>query len=172
MSNQMKARRLSLAAISFVVFLAGCTPAAPPSAPPDTHDADAKAIKGVEAAWVQAFATKDVDRVAAFYTDDASVFLQAAPILNGIPAIKAALKPMIADRNFSLSFAADKVDIAKSGDLGYSQGAYTMTYSSSKGKKTVAEKGKYVTIFKKQTDGSWKNVADIFNADAPATAPK
>jgi uncharacterized protein (TIGR02246 family) len=168
----MKARRLSLAAISFVVFLAGCTPAAPPLAPPDTHDADAKAIKGVEAAWVQAFTTKDVDKVAAFYTDDASVFLPGAPIITGIPAIKAALKPMIADRNFSLNFAADKVDVAKSGDLGYSQGAYTMTYSPLKGKTTVVEKGKYVTIFKKQTDGSWKNVADIFNADAPAAAPK
>jgi uncharacterized protein (TIGR02246 family) len=168
----MKARRLSLAAISFVVLLAGCTPAAPPLAPPDTHDADAKAVKGVEAAWVQAFTTKDVDKVAAFYTDDASVFLPGAPIVTGIPAIKAALKPMIADRNFSLTFAADKVDVAKSGDLGYSQGAYTMTYTSSKGKKKVAEKGKYVTIFKKQADGSWKNVADIFNADAPAAAPK
>jgi uncharacterized protein (TIGR02246 family) len=168
----MKARRLSLAVIPFVVVLAGCTPAAPPLAPPDTHDADAKAIKNVEAAWVQAFTTKNLDKVASFYTDDASVFLPGAPIITGIPAIKAALKPMIADRNFSLTFAADKVDVAKSGDLGFSQGAYTMTYSSSKGKKMVAEKGKYVTIFRKQTDGSWKNVADIFNADAPATAPK
>ena len=77
---------------------------------------------------------------------------------------------MIADRNFSLTFAADKVDVAKSGDLGYSQGAYTMTYSSLKGKRVVTEKGKYVTIFKKQADGSWKNVADIFNADAPVAA--
>ena len=168
----MKARRLSLAAISFVVLLAGCTSAAPPLAPPDTHDADAKAIRDVEAAWVQAFTTKDVEKAAAFYTDDASVFLPGAPIITGIPAIKAALKPMIADRNFSLTFAADKVDVAKSGDLGYSQGAYTMTYSSSTGKKKMAEKGKYVTIFRKQADGSWKNVADIFNADAPAATPK
>ena len=168
----MEARRLSLAAISFVVLLAGCTPAAPPLAPQDTREADTKAIKGVEAAWVQAFTTKDVDKVAAFYTDDASVFLPGAPIITGIPSIKAALKPMLADRDFSLTFAADKVDVAKSGDLGYSQGAYTMTYSSPTGKKMLAEKGKYVTIFKKQTDGSWKNVADIFNADAPAAAPK
>jgi len=166
----MKAQRPSLTAISLVVFLAGCTPAAPPLTPPDTRDADAKAIKGVEAAWVQAFTTKDVDKVAAFYSDDASVFLPGAPIITGIPAIKAALKPMIADRNFSLTFAADKVDVAKSGDLGYSQGAYTMTYSSLKGKRVVTEKGKYVTIFKKQADGSWKNVADIFNADAPVAA--
>ena len=70
----MKAQRLSLTAISLVVFLAGCTPAAPPLTPPDTRDADAKAIKGVEAAWVQAFTTKDVDKVAAYYSDDASVF--------------------------------------------------------------------------------------------------
>lgn len=168
----MQARRLSLAAVSLAVFLAGCTPAAPPSAPPDTHDADAKAIKEVEAAWVQAFTTKDVDMIATFYAEDASVFITGTPIITGIPAIKAALKPMVADKNFSLTFAADKVDVAKSGDLGYSQGAYTMTFTPSKGKKAVTEKGKYVTVFTKQGNGNWKNVADIFNSDAPAAPPK
>ena len=168
----MQARRLSLTAVSLAVFLAGCTPAAPPSAPPDTHDADAKALKEVETAWVQAFTTKDVDRISTFYAQDASVFIPGIPVVTGIPAIKAALKPMVADKNFSLTFAADKVDVAKSGDLGYTQGAYTMTFTSPTGKKALAEKGKYVTVFKKQANGSWKNVVDIFNSHAPASPPK
>jgi quercetin dioxygenase-like cupin family protein len=34
----------------------------------------------------------------------------------------------------------------------------------------ATEKGKYVTAWKKQADGSWKVTEDIFNADAPAQA--
>lgn len=168
----MQARYLSLAAASLAVVLAGCTPAAPPPPPPDTHDADVKAIKDVEATWVQNFATKDVDKIASVYSDDASVLITGMPVINGIPAIKDTLKPMVADKGFSITFASDKVDVAKSGDIGYSQGSYTMASTAPKTKKVMTEKGKYVTVFKKGADGNWKAVADIFNADGPATPAK
>jgi uncharacterized protein (TIGR02246 family) len=167
----MHLRNLSLAVAALTVVLAGCTPAPPPP-PPDTHDADVKAIKDLEATWVQAFASKDVDKVGAVYSDDASVFMTDAPIVTGTSAIKDALKPMLADKNFSITFSSDKVEVAKSGDLGYSQGTYTMTSTAPKAKKARTEKGKFVTVFKKQADGSWKAAADIFNADAPATPAK
>jgi uncharacterized protein (TIGR02246 family) len=161
------------AAMVLAVIFVGCSQApAPPAAAPDTHDADVKAIKDLEAAWVQAFATKDPDKVAAVYTDDASVFITDAPLITGTAAIKSALKTMLADKNFSITFASDKVDVAKSGELGYSQGSYNQTSTNPKTKKAVSEKGKYVTVFKKQADGSWKSVADIFNEDAPAAPAK
>ena len=40
----------------------------------------------------------------------------------------------------------------------------------SNGNFVLTEKGKYATVFKKQADGSWRAVADINNADAPAAA--
>jgi ketosteroid isomerase-like protein len=89
-------------------------------------------------------------------------------VLTGIEAIKAALKPMVGDKNFSISFASTKVEVSKASDLGYTQGAYTMTKTDPKTKKVLTEKGKYVTVYKKQANGGWKAVADIFNADAPA----
>jgi uncharacterized protein (TIGR02246 family) len=142
------------AAMAFAVIFVGCSPApTTPVAAPDTHDADVKAIKDVEAAQVQTFATKDVDKVAAAYSDDASFFITDAPVITGIAAIKSALKPMLADKNYSITFASDKVDVAKSGELGYSQGSYTQTSTNPKTKKAVSKKGKYVTVFKKQADG-------------------
>ena len=39
-------------------------------------------------------------------------------------------------------------------------------------KKKMVEEGKFVNVFKKQADGRWKTVADIFNADAPAEVAK
>jgi uncharacterized protein (TIGR02246 family) len=159
------------AAFALAVILAGCKQGPPPPAP-DTHDADVKAIRDLETAAVQAFAAKDVDKLAAFYADDASVFFPDAPVINGIVAIKTAFKPFLADKNFTNTSASDKVDVAKSGDLGYSQGAYTMTFTDPKTKKVLTVKGKYVTVFQKQADGGWKAVTDISNEDAPAAPVK
>ena len=158
------------AALALAVILAGCNQAPPPA--PDTREADAQAIRDVETAWSASFATKDVDKVGVFWAGDASVFMTDSPVLTGIAAIEAAMKPMVEDKSFSISFASTKVEVSKASDLGYTQGAYTMTMTGSKTKKVLTEKGKYVTVYKKQADGGWKAVADIFNADAPAAPEK
>jgi len=159
------------AAFALAVILAGCNPAPPPPAP-DTHDADVKAIQDVETAWSQAFATKDVDKITAFYSNDATVLGAGMPTVNGVAAIKTAFGPMLADKNFSLSFAATSTDVAKSGDLGYSNGTYTQTTTDAKTKKAVTENGKFLTVFKKQADGGWKAVEDSFSSDGPPAPAK
>jgi len=160
----MQNRYTWAAAIALVVILAGCKQAPPPA--PDTHDADVKAIRDLEATQLQAYAAKDLDRIVAIYADDASLFLPDAHVFNGMAAIKAAMSPQLKDKNFSITFASDKVDVAKSGDLGYSQGSLTYTMTGPKTKRVLTGKGKYVTVYKKQADGGWKAVADIWNEDA------
>jgi ketosteroid isomerase-like protein len=41
-----------------------------------------------------------------------------------------------------------------------------------KTKKVTKEKGKYLTIFKKQSDGTWKAIEDSISNDAPPTPAK
>ena len=158
------------AAFALAVILAGCKQVPPPA--PNTHDADVKAIRDLETSQLQGFAARDLDTICAFYADDASAFWPGAPVINGIAAIRTAFTPFLADKNFTNTFASDKVDVAKSGDLGYSQGAYTMTFTDPKTKKVLTEKGKYVEVFRKQADGGWKAVADIINEDAPPSPAK
>ena len=62
----------------------------------------------------------------------------------GKEAIRAEMKDFVTDPKFSLDLVTAK----------------------------VAEKGKYVEVYKKQADGSWKIVEDIHNADAPAKPVK
>jgi uncharacterized protein (TIGR02246 family) len=138
------------------------------TAVPDTREADIKAVKDAEAAWVKDVATKDVDKFASYYSDDASVLMPNAPIINGKDNIKAALKPMLADPNFALTFQSTRAEASKGGDLVYTVGTYSMTMSAPKVKKPITDKGKYLTVFKKQADGSWKAVADMINSDMPA----
>ena len=106
-----------------------------------------------------------------YYADDASVLMPDAPVASGKDAIRAAIKPIFDDPNDAITFQGSRVEVAKSGDLAYTQGAYTATVTDPKWKKPVTDKGKYVTVYKKQADGAWKAVADIWNADTPLPAP-
>jgi uncharacterized protein (TIGR02246 family) len=164
----MQARMFVPGSIALAVLVAGCAPATPP-ATPDMRDADAKAIRQVETDWSQSFATKDAGKASAFYADDASLFITGMPVVTGKANIANVWKQYMADNNFSLTFSADKVVVSKSGDMGSTQGSYTITYTDPKTKKAVSEKGKYVEIYMKQADGSWKDEADIGNADGPTT---
>jgi uncharacterized protein (TIGR02246 family) len=146
-----------------------CSDQAAPSGA-DTRDADVKAVRDVEAAWSKDVAAKDVEKFAMYYTDDASVLLPNAPVINGKEGIKAALKPMLADPNFALSFQGTRAEASKGGDLVWTVGTYTMTVSDPKTKKPVTDKGKYLTVYKKQADGTWKAIADMINTDMPPGA--
>lgn len=58
-----------------------------------------------------------------------------------------------------LTWAPDFVDVASSGDLGYTYGKYTLTITDTLGKEQQAE-GIFHTVWKRQADGSWKFVWD------------
>lgn len=148
------------------MILTGCSP----SPAPDNREADAHALRdGEVAAFVKDWGGKDTDRIAAHYTDDGNVMIPNSPMMTGKDAIGKALKEAMADPNWSLALQPVQVEVSRSGDLGYTRGTYMLTATDPASKKAVTEKGRFVTIFRKQADGSWKAVQDINNADAPAT---
>jgi uncharacterized protein (TIGR02246 family) len=150
----------------------GLTTACTNSSVPDTREADVRAVHDVEAAWVKDIGAKDVDKFVAYYADDATLLMPNAPALNGKQAIRAALKPMLADPKFSLTFQDTRGEASKGDDLVYTTGTYTMTSSVPKNPKSVTtDKGKYLTVFRKQPDGSWMAVADLINSDLPLAQP-
>ena len=157
-------RHFSLfACIGLFALATACT-----STPPDTRNAEIKAVKGVEAAWVEDIATKDADKFVSYYSDDAALLMPNAPIINGKDNIEAALKPMMDDPNFAFTFQSTRAEASKGGDFVYTVGTYSMTMSRPNSKTAVTDKGKYLTVFKKQKDGSWKAVADMISSDMPA----
>lgn len=77
------------------------------------------------------------------------------------------IKNMFATPDLLLTFQATKAEVSRSGDLGYADGVYKMKSKDAKGN-DYHETGKYTEIWKKQANGSWKCISDIWNADPPA----
>jgi uncharacterized protein (TIGR02246 family) len=164
---------LSLLAASFTLSLSGCKQASIPATPtPDARASDEQAIRDAEAAWVKAFATKQPEKAAAIYADDADSMLPDTPPMAGKSAIIAGMKPELGDPNFSLVFAPAKIEIARSGDIAYTQGRFQYTTTDPKTKKRVGQAGNYVEVYKKQPDGTWKVQEDIATEEAPLKTVK
>jgi uncharacterized protein (TIGR02246 family) len=143
------------------------------SPPPDNREADARALReGEVAAFVKDWSGKDAGRIAAHYTDDGNVMVPNSPVMTGKGAIGKAMKDVLTDPNWSLALQPVQVEVSRGGDLGYTRGTYVLTATDPASKKAVTEKGRFVTVFRKEPDGSWKAVQDINNAEAPAAPGK
>jgi ketosteroid isomerase-like protein len=165
-SDTMRGMKHALLPIAVFVILVGCSQTPAPIV--DNREGDARSLRAAEEAAIKAFASKDVDQMVSAYSGDAKLMLSNSPILKG-KDLRSAIKSMVADPNFSMQFRTDQVEAAKSGELGYTRGAYIMTMSDPKTKNVLRETGKYVTIYARQADGSWKIIEDISNADGPAS---
>src|SRR5260370_219161 len=131
-------------------------------------DQQRNALLALDREWSQT--TTDLNKFLSYYAADASVYPQGMPIATGSEAIRDAFTKMTSMPGFSLQWSATKADVSASGDLGYTTGTYQMTMNNAAGTPTT-EKGKYVTVWKKQSGGQWKVADDIFNADAPPPPP-
>jgi uncharacterized protein (TIGR02246 family) len=154
-----------------LAFAACAQQAPPPTPPPDTRPADEAAIHQLVKDWSAAAQAKDAEKFTSVYADDAVVMMEAVPDVSGKPAIREAIGGMMQDPNFALSFAADKVVVARSGDLAYETGSYSMTMSDAK-KKPATQIGHYVVVWQKQADGAWKVVRDVPVSDPPESTKK
>jgi len=113
--------------------------------------------------WSQS--AKDLDLFMSFYVPDATSYPPGMPELVGPEAIRKVFKEIFSAPNFSLSWTPSKAEVAASGDVGWTAGTYDMTMGGMK------DSGKYITLWRKQPEGTWKVAADIFNTNLPPSAP-
>jgi uncharacterized protein (TIGR02246 family) len=150
-----------------LLMLTGCAQAPAP----DNREADARALRdGEVAAFIKDWSGKDANLIAAHYADDGNVMVPNSPMMTGKDAIGKGLKDALADPNWSLTLQPVQVEVSKGGDLGYTRGTYVLVATDPASKKPATEKGRFVTIFRKGPDGSWKAIQDMNNAEAPAAS--
>lgn len=129
--------------------------------------AERTAIHTVDSLMVAAANARDLERWLSFLSDSASMLGPEAPPIVGKAAIRALVSQMMTAPGFSVIHRVSALEVSESADLAYERYAYELTAGG------VTERGKDLTIFKKQPDGSWKLLFDSWSSDAPpAPAPK
>jgi len=131
----------------------------------DTRAADEATLRNLDAEWSKAVGAKDLEKTVSYYTDDALVMAPNIPVLKGKEQASGMWKAMFSVPGFGGGWTATKVEVARSGDLGWVTGTYELSETDANGKPMI-DRGKYLEVWKKQADGSWKCVADMFNSDS------
>jgi ketosteroid isomerase-like protein len=114
-------------------------------------------ILAADAAWLKVYAAKDLDKSVAFCDEQVSMLVANVPIATGKDAVRKAIADDFASGD--LIWHANKAGVASSGPVG----TYDLKMKSASGK-TVLDKGKYLPVWKKHADGTWKV---LFNSDLP-----
>jgi ketosteroid isomerase-like protein len=142
--------------------------------PADTRVVDESTIREMDVKWSKAATAKDLEGTVSYYGDDASLLPPNTTIQIGKTAVHAAWAGLLGSVD-SIAWQPNKIEVSKSSDMAYVIGVYQLASKDPQGK-PVLDHGKYVEVWKKQGDGNWKVVADIFNTDllpeTPAPAAK
>ena len=112
--------------------------------------------------WSQAAASRNVEKTLSYWADDAIVISGGEPVLKGKEAIRQMVEGSYQNPSFQISWEPQSAEVSKSGDLGYLIEDTKIKVNDSTGK-PVINQYKVVTIWKKQTDGTWKNVVDVLS---------
>jgi len=124
-----------------------------------------QAIEQANAKQADALNRGDSTGLVANYADDAVLMFPGEPAWRGRNEIGANGVKLIRSAKFSdVKLNTVSVDVA--GDYAIETGSFEWTVTP-KGGKPMPDKGKYLTVWKKQADGSWKVYRDINNSDGP-----
>ena len=154
--------RLILATSLAAALLAGCDR----SEKPNTAQIEQQ-ILAQEEQWNQAYARRDGEAIASFFADDAAMATPGEQLVRGKESIREATQAFAQDPNLNVTFRANNVQVAESGDLAYTRGQYMMTSTEASTDQPQSTRGHYLTVWQKQPDGAWKAVEDFITPGPP-----
>lgn len=126
-----------------------------------------RALEQIDVQWEEAANAGDAAAIAALYTEDGTLLPPNAEIAEGREEIQAVLQAYIDAGMTNVDFT--RVKAGASGDLAYEVGRYSLDVPGPGGD-LVTDRGKYVIVARRQPDGSWRLVTDIFNSSQPPAA--
>ncbi len=145
------------------------SPSISPSEKPGGTQSEERTLRALDDQWAKAAAAKDVDQTIAYYSDDAIVLPANATSAATKEAVRTVWKNMFSSPGFVITWKPMRVRLANSSDMGWVSGTYELTMNDASGK-AINDRGKYLEVWEKQTDGNWKCRANMWNSDLAASA--
>ena len=118
-----------------------------------------------DAEWAALASTGgEVDRILAFWTDDALVYPPGMPALQGKGAIRAYVEGALAIPGFHITWTSTDASLSPDGRWGYLLSTNTITAPGPDGQ-LVTTPGRAVTVWRRDPEGDWLCAVDIWNAE-------
>lgn len=118
-----------------------------------------QAIQQINAEFSELYERRDAAAIAAAYAEDGAILAPNQKTHRGRPALEDFWKGFFDQVGGAASIAS--VEIAGEGELAYQWATYALEGGEQ------SDTGKFVEIYKRQADGSWKIHLTIFNSDNP-----
>lgn len=129
--------------------------------------AETQKLLDTDRAWAeQASSGKVADSVLAYWDDSASVVMAGPPPVTGKDALRRMVVTNFATPGFHISWTPEHAVVSKAGDMGYTTGTNEVTAPDGTGKTTKVP-GRYLTVWRKDSQGRWRCVEDYTTPSAP-----
>jgi len=159
-------RIIFLSLLSLTLLGAACQPAEIEPAATASTEADVEALSSLVRQYDAAVNSGNWDDYLAFYADDAVIMAPEQPVVIGKEAIRTWTETGFAEDDSQLSSTVE--DVRVSGDWAFQRLSYQQSSTPKEGGDTTTGVGKWVIIWQRQADGSWRISTEIWNTDAPA----
>jgi len=127
------------------------------------HRVDLEAAKAAileaDRQFCRATNEKGLEGFASFLAEDVTNIRPDSPLVQGRQELAQRWTRLLTDPATKIEWKPVYARVASSGDFGYTIGVSQITRTDEQGNRQVST-GKYVTVWQKQADGSWKVVHD------------
>jgi len=151
-------------ALLATVGVSACTP----QGSAQLSEADVAAVHQVEQAFVQRVLDGEWDAAVEYFADDAVRMPFNAPLERGRATIRAHFDAVDSITQWTIHDS----EVGGDGNVAYLRQAYTITAFLAGMPGAATYTGKSLAVLRRQPDGRWLFVMDIWNADAPLHMPQ
>jgi ketosteroid isomerase-like protein len=116
--------------------------------------------------WAKAAAARDTAKTLSYWADDAVMISNTHPEINGKVGIREMVMGGFSDPAFSITWEPRSARLSDDGSMGYLIEDSKISMKDASGKMSE-ENFTSVTIWKKQPDGTWKNIVDVMVSKIP-----
>ena len=149
-----------LAVVLSVLVTAACG-----TAPTSDPAADREAIAAVTAQTQAAENAGSVEQMRGHFADDLVMMGPNMPAATGADSVAAAMRAFFDAFTVQIEYSSQEITVF--GDWAFDRGTYRHTLTPKSGGAPIPENGKYLWLYQRQPDGSWKQSRVIWNSSDP-----
>lgn len=165
--EEQRMTRLLWVVLLALLLVVGCATqeVAQAPAPEPSGPAPEEQVREVMRSWLNAQIRGSMDDLAAVYADSAYLMTPGRQALSGRDAILAEYSRVLAESEIQVTYTGDEREIRE--DLFVERGRLVRSLRPRDGSQARAESLNLVTVMRREADGTWRIIWQIWNSNLP-----